>query len=79
MVLNDSATRNIEAVALKFSSELSAIAEDLAREAHSGIDGAEVYEAILSAWEAVKNLHEEYDSEIDSLNAKYFQFGNIGA
>ena len=75
MVLNDSATRNIEIVALKFAGELSAIAEDLAQEAHNGIDGAEVYEAILSAWEAVKNLHEEYDSEIDSLNAKYFQFG----
>ena len=75
MTLSNSATRNIEIVALKFAGELSAIAEDLAQEAHNGIDGAEVYEAILSAWEAVKNLHEEYDSEIDSLNAKYFQFG----
>lgn len=79
MVLNDSATRDIEATALRFSGDLAAVADDLAREAHSGIDGAECYEAILSAWLVVKELYESYDEIIDDMYAKYFQLGNIGA
>ena len=73
------AIRDIEAVALKFASELNAIAEDLAQEAHSGIDGAEVYETILSAWQALGEIHEEYSGEIDDLYDKHIRFTNIGA
>lgn len=75
MRLTNSARRDIESVALRFASELNAIAEDLAQEAHSGIDCEKLYDAIADSWVAVGTLHEEYDSEIDSLNAKYFQFG----
>ena len=75
MTLHDSATRDIESVALKFAGELNAIAEDLANEAHSGIDCEKLYDAIADSWVAVGTLHEEYSAEIDSLYAKYFQVG----
>lgn len=75
MTLHDSATRDIESVALKFAGELNAIAEDLANKAHSGIDGAEVYEAILAAWEGLGTLHEEYSAEIDTLYQRHLRFG----
>lgn len=75
MRLTNSAKRDIESVALRFASELNAIAEDLANEAHSGIDCEKLYDAIAESWVAVGTLHEEYSAEIDSLYAKYFQVG----
>lgn len=73
MNMSKSGLREIEAACLKLSGELTALADDLAQEAHSNIGEAKLYEALLGVWQSLGDIHEEYSAKIDTLYAKHFR------